>query len=57
MRDESFYRDDRNVGLWARKRIRDLGADAETVKAVDEVVEKTREKAKDILKSDTPLSP
>ena len=25
--DESFYRDNRNVGLWAKKRARELGAD------------------------------
>ncbi len=26
-RDESFYRDSRNVGLWARKRAKEMGAD------------------------------
>ncbi len=26
-RDESFYRDSRNVGLWAKKRAKELGAD------------------------------
>lgn len=26
-RDESFYRDSRNVGLWAKKRARELGVD------------------------------
>ena len=25
--DESFYRDSRNVGLWAKKRARQMGAD------------------------------
>jgi putative FmdB family regulatory protein len=25
--DESFYRDSRNIGLWAKKRARELGAD------------------------------
>ncbi|HYB92480.1 MAG TPA: zinc ribbon domain-containing protein [Candidatus Binataceae bacterium] len=26
-RDESFYRDSRNIGLWAKKRAKELGAD------------------------------
>ncbi len=26
-RDESYYRDSRNVGLWAKKRARELGVD------------------------------
>lgn len=26
-RDESFYRDSRNVGLWAKKRAKELGVD------------------------------
>jgi putative FmdB family regulatory protein len=26
-RDESFYRDSRNVGLWAKKRAKDMGVD------------------------------
>ena len=26
-RDESFYRDSRNVGLWAKKRARQMGVD------------------------------
>jgi hypothetical protein len=26
-RDESFYRDSRNVGLWAKKRAREMGVD------------------------------
>jgi putative FmdB family regulatory protein len=26
-RDESFYRDSRNVGLWAKKRAKEMGAD------------------------------
>jgi len=26
-RDESFYEDDRNVGLWAQKRAKELGVD------------------------------
>ncbi len=25
--DESFYRDSRNVGLWAKKRAREMGVD------------------------------
>lgn len=26
-RDETFYKDDRNVGLWAQKRVKELGMD------------------------------
>ena len=26
-RDDSFYRDNRNIGLWAKKRAKELGAD------------------------------
>ena len=26
-RDESFYRDSRNVGLWAKKRAKEMGVD------------------------------
>ena len=44
-RGEDYYRDSRNVGLWAKKRARELGADAETIRQVDEVVEQAKEKA------------
>ena len=27
-RDDTFYKDDRNIGLWAKKRARELGADS-----------------------------
>ena len=27
VQDDSFYKDDRNVGLWAKKRVKELGAD------------------------------
>src|ERR1700730_3791075 len=39
-RDESFYRDSRNVGLWAKKRAREMGVDLGT--KFEETVEKAR---------------
>ena len=39
-RDESFYRDSRNVGLWAKKRAKELGADLGN--KFEETVEKAR---------------
>ncbi len=39
-RDESFYRDSRNVGLWAKKRARQMGVD------LGEKFEATVEKAR-----------
>ena len=39
-RDESFYRDSRNVGLWAKKRARQMGVDLGP--KFDETVEKAR---------------
>lgn len=39
-RDESFYRDSRNVGLWAKKRAKEMGADLGT--QFEETVEKAR---------------
>ncbi|MGH8013786.1 MAG: FmdB family zinc ribbon protein [Candidatus Binataceae bacterium] len=38
--DESFYRDSRNVGLWAKKRARQMGVDLGP--KFDETVEKAR---------------
>jgi len=38
--EDSFYRDDRNIGLWAKKRARELGADLGS--GFDEVVERAR---------------
>ena len=38
--DDSFYSDDRNVGLWAKKRARELGADLGS--DFDETVERAR---------------
>ncbi len=38
--DESFYKDSRHVGLWAKKRMRELGADLGS--KMDEIVEKGR---------------
>jgi len=37
---ESFYRDDRNVGLWAQKRLNQLGVDLGP--KFDETIEKAR---------------
>ncbi len=42
---DDYYKDSRNVGLWAKKRVRELGADADTVRQVDQVVDKTRDEA------------
>jgi len=39
-RDESFYRDSRNVGLWAKKRARQMGVDLGS--KFEETVEKAR---------------
>lgn len=39
-RDESFYRDSRNVGLWAKKRAKQMGVDLGA--KFDETVEKAR---------------
>jgi putative FmdB family regulatory protein len=39
-RDESFYRDSRNVGLWAKKRAREMGVDLGS--QFEETVEKAR---------------
>ena len=39
-RDESFYRDSRNVGLWAKKRAREMGVDLGS--KFDETVEQAR---------------
>lgn len=45
--DEAYYRDDRNVGLWAKKRMKELGVDPG--KEFDGVIEKAREKVADEL--------
>lgn len=39
-RNESFYKDSRNVGLWAKKRAKDLGVDLGS--QFEETVEKAR---------------
>ena len=39
-RDESFYRDSRNVGLWAKKRAQQMGVDLGP--KFDETVENAR---------------
>jgi putative FmdB family regulatory protein len=38
--DDSFYKDSRNIGLWAKKRAQELGADLGT--DMDEIVERGR---------------
>ncbi len=38
--DPSFYKDNRNIGLWAKKRIQDMGG--ELPPQFDEIVEKGR---------------
>ena len=39
-RGEEFYRDSRHVGVWAKKRMRELGVDLGP--KIDEIVEKGR---------------
>ena len=39
-RGDSFYKDDRNIGLWAKKRAHELGADLGS--QLDETVERAR---------------
>jgi hypothetical protein len=39
-KEESFYKDSRNVGLWAKKRMKELGVDLGS--KMDEIVEKGR---------------
>jgi putative FmdB family regulatory protein len=39
-RGDGFYKDSRNVGLWAKKRMKELGADLGS--KMDEIVEKGR---------------
>ena len=39
-RDESFFKDNRNIGLWAKKRAKELGVDLG--KGFDDTVEKAR---------------
>ena len=39
-KDESFYRDNRNIGLWAKKRAKEMGLDLG--RRFDETVEKAR---------------
>lgn len=39
-RNDSFYKDDRNVGLWAKKRMQQLGVDLGS--SFDETVENAR---------------
>lgn len=41
--DDGFYRDDRNIGLWAKKKIRQLGEmGRELEPKVNEIVERAR---------------
>ncbi|MEW6267505.1 MAG: zinc ribbon domain-containing protein [Thermodesulfobacteriota bacterium] len=40
-RGDDYYRDDRNVGLWTRKRMKELGVDLGG--RLDEIVEKAHE--------------
>lgn len=48
--DESFYRDDRNIGLRAKKRLQDLGVDLGD--SLNEKVEKARTRKLDGLLQD-----
>lgn len=46
---DSFYKDSRNVGLWAKKRARELGADAETTRQIDQIADKARDEVNKIF--------
>jgi len=46
---DDYYKDSRNVGLWAKKRTRELGLDPETQRQVDHVVDKTRDEARKLF--------
>ena len=39
-RDDSFYKDDRNIGMWAKKRVQEMGVDLGP--QLDETIEKAR---------------
>jgi hypothetical protein len=41
-KDASFYKDDRNIGLWAKKKAKEMGVDLG--RNFDETVEKARTK-------------
>ena len=45
--DESYYKDDRNIGLWAKKRMGELGVDIGN--SLDEKIEKARTSSLDDL--------
>ncbi|MBU2548975.1 MAG: zinc ribbon domain-containing protein [Proteobacteria bacterium] len=38
--DDSYYKDDRNIGMWAKKRLNELGTDLGP--SLDETIEKAR---------------
>ena len=50
-RGDDYYRDSRNVGLWAKKRARELGVEGETLNQLDDVVDRAKESAKTIMES------
>jgi hypothetical protein len=39
-REDDFYKDSRNIGLWAKKKMREMGVDLGS--KMDEIVEKGR---------------
>lgn len=46
---DSFYKDSRNIGLWAKKRARELGADADTQRQIDQIADKTRDEVNKVF--------
>ncbi len=50
---DSYYSDSRNIGLWAKKRARELGADAETTRQIDQIADKTRDEVNKIFDKPT----
>ena len=46
---EDYYKDSRNVGLWAKKRAQELGVDDVLKPHFDEIVDNAHAKVKDML--------
>lgn len=46
---DDYYKDSRNLGLWAKKRTRELGVDPETQKQIDQVVDKAKDESNRLL--------
>lgn len=47
--DEDYYKDDRNIGLWAKKRLKELGHDPGP--EFESIIEKAKKDTKEMLSS------